>query len=154
MSGAPSAATSRSSFRSVGWQRRRIASFSTRGGSAAAARAELGVNRRFTGTELAVVGVVGAVLGAVVVGRGVGLLFWVVLGLFVVAVGVVVFDILGLVGDFRTVPLEDRWRNWRAERYEARWLHDHPAEAAERWERMRPMREWEEALDAADETER
>jgi hypothetical protein len=112
------------------------------------------VNRRFTGTELAVVGVVGAVLGAVVVGRGVGLLFWVVLGLFVVAVGVVVFDILGLVGDFRTVPLEDRWRNWRAERYEARWLHDHPAEAAERWERMRPMREWEEALDAADETER
>jgi hypothetical protein len=97
------------------------------------------VNRRFAGDGLVVVGICGAVVGAVSVARGVGFVFWIILAL--AAAGLIAAVLLRLLERFYVVdvaPLADRYRDWRAERRESQWLRGHPGEDAERRERMRP----------------
>jgi hypothetical protein len=106
---------------------------------------------RLTSGALIVTGVSAAVLGALLVARGVGFVFWVMVTL--AAAGFIALTFLWLLGlllDFGARPLGDRYLDWRAERREARWLRGHPVEAAELAERKRALLEWERGPDHAD----
>jgi hypothetical protein len=77
------------------------------------------VNRRFAGDALVVVGICGAVVGAVSVARGDGFVFWIIVALAVV--GLIAAVLLRLREHFFVMdvaPFADRYRDWRAERRE------------------------------------
>jgi hypothetical protein len=78
------------------------------------------MNGRFVGDALVVVGICGAVVGAVSVARGDGFVFWIIVAL--AAVGLIAAVLLRLGERFFVVdvaPLADRYRDWRTERRES-----------------------------------
>lgn len=77
------------------------------------------MNRRFAADALVVVGICGAVVGAVSVAQGVRFVFWIIVAL--AAAGLIAAVLLRLrerIFDVDVAPLADRYRDWRAERRE------------------------------------
>lgn len=81
------------------------------------------MNRRVTSDAAVVVGICCAAGAAALVARGVGFVFWVIVALAAaVLIGSVLLWLLELSFDASVAPLADRYRDWRAERREARSL--------------------------------
>ncbi len=102
---------------------------------------------RLTGHALVVAGIACAVGGAILVARGVGFVFWLIVALAVAVLIVAVVTRLApeLFVDLSPAPLADRYRDWRMRPREAEWPGEHPGEAAERRRRMEAMARDEES---------
>jgi hypothetical protein len=111
----------------------------SRGCSGAAAAPGFGVNGRLTGHAVVVAGICCAVGGAILVARGVGFVFWLILALAAaVLIAAVVSRIAPeLFSDLSLAPLADRYRDWRSGPEEAQWLSSQLGEPPERRRRMR-----------------
>lgn len=103
------------------------------------------MNGRLTGHALVAAGICCAVGGAILVARGVGFVFWLIVALAAAVLIAAIVSRLApeLFDDLSVAPLADRYRDWRTGPQEAQWPGGHP-DAAERRRRMQAMARDEE----------
>jgi hypothetical protein len=99
-----------------------------------------------TGHAPVVAGICCAVGGAILVARGVGFVFWLIVALAAAVLIAAVVSRLApeLFFDLSLLSLADRYRDWRTNPTEAQWPDGHLGEAAERRRRMEAMARDEE----------